>query len=222
MKKSPKPRRVPERLHDWQDLPEIDYRRLCLLLLALITVDYVATNVAQENYVQNLTQQLTEKGHMLALTSPPESLDASTRGAGAGRRAGLRWRADGKVLLDTEANAADMENHGSRKEVREAFQRGAGSEIRQSATIGASFLYVAVPVANGASAIRIAFPLEMNSPDRADSRQDSGEYLGGVSPAILIAAIVARFVRGGWRRLWPTPVNWRAVFPRAPAAHRFQ
>ena len=54
------------------------------LLLALVTVDYFATNVAQENYVQNLTQQLTDKARMLALTFPsPESLDP----AGARRMA---------------------------------------------------------------------------------------------------------------------------------------
>ncbi len=186
-----------------------------LLLLALITVDYVATNVAQENYVQNLTQQLTEKGHMLALTFPsPESLDA-THARLLAQAVGGRItvvRADGKVLLDTEANAADMENHGSRKEVREAFQHGAGSEIRQSATIGVSFLYVAVPVANGASAIRIAFPLSEMNRQIARIR---GKILVSTSaaflPAILIAAIRRVSYRGGWRRLWPTPGNWRAA-----------
>src|SRR5438445_274065 len=120
-----------------------------LLLLALVTVDYFATNVVQENYVQNLTQQLTDKGRMLALTFPsPESLDAAHARRMAQAVGGRITvvRADGKVLVDTEANPAEMENHGSRKQVREAFSQCAGSEIRQSATIGVSFLYVAVPV----------------------------------------------------------------------------
>src|SRR3954465_9177307 len=133
-----------------------------LLLVALVTVDYFATNEAQENYVQNLTQQLTDKGRMLALTFPePESLDAAharrMAQAVGGRITGIR--ADGKVLQDTEANPAEMENHASRKEIVDAFRVGAGSQIRQSATIVGSFLYVAVPVASHASAIRIAFPL---------------------------------------------------------------
>ena len=42
----------------------------CLLLLALVTVDYFATQVAQDNYIQNLTQQLADKGRMLALSLP--------------------------------------------------------------------------------------------------------------------------------------------------------
>jgi len=40
----------------------------CLLLFALVTVDYFATNVAKDNYIQDLTGQLAEKGRMLALT----------------------------------------------------------------------------------------------------------------------------------------------------------
>jgi two-component system phosphate regulon sensor histidine kinase PhoR len=170
----------------------------CLLLLALVTVDYFATNVAQENYIQNLTQQLTDKGRMLALTFPsPESLDAGQARRMAQAVGGRITvvRADGKVLVDTEANVAEMENHRSRKEIIEAFQRGAGSQIRQSATIGVSFLYVAVPLASGASAIRIAFPLsEINR----QIERIRGKILVSTSlaflPAILVAAVLARFI----------------------------
>ena len=50
----------------------------CLLLLALVTVDYFATNVAKDNYIQNLTGQLADKGRMLALTfGTGETLDAA-------------------------------------------------------------------------------------------------------------------------------------------------
>ncbi len=34
----------------------------CLLLLALVAVDYFATNVAKDNYIQNLTEQLSGQG----------------------------------------------------------------------------------------------------------------------------------------------------------------
>src|ERR1039458_6411766 len=50
----------------------------CLLLLALVTVDYFATNVAKDNYIQNLTGQLADKGRMLALSfGAEETLDAA-------------------------------------------------------------------------------------------------------------------------------------------------
>jgi two-component system phosphate regulon sensor histidine kinase PhoR len=104
-------------------------------------------------------------------------------------------RRDGKVLLDSEADAAGMENHSTRPELVQAFRSGSGSDIRQSATIGVSFLYVAVPVAGGASAIRIAFPLsEIN---RQVSRI-RGKILVSTAlaflPAILIAAVLARYI----------------------------
>ena len=74
----------------------------CLLLLALVTVDYFATNVAKDNYIQNLTEQLADKGRMLALTfATPEALDAGPRaahGAGGGRAdhgGARRWQGAG-------------------------------------------------------------------------------------------------------------------------------
>jgi two-component system, OmpR family, phosphate regulon sensor histidine kinase PhoR len=169
-----------------------------LLLLALITVDYFATNVAKENLVQTLKRQLTDKARMLALAFPsPESLDAAQARLMAQMVGGRITviRADGKVLLDTEADAARMDSRGSREEVRDAFLRGSGSAIRQSATFGVSFLYVAVPVASGASAIRIAFPLAEINRQIGQIRSKillstSATFL----PAILIAAILARFI----------------------------
>src|SRR6516164_9512459 len=135
---------------------------LGLLLIALGTVDYFATNVAEESYIQNLTDQIAGKCRMLALSMPsPESLDvdlARQMAAAAGGRVTV-IRADGKVLVDSEANAAQMENHRTRPEVMQAFTSGVGSYSRQSATVGVRFLYVAVRVADGSSVIRIAVPL---------------------------------------------------------------
>jgi two-component system phosphate regulon sensor histidine kinase PhoR len=170
----------------------------CLLLLALVTVDYFATNVAKDNYIQNLTGQLADKGRMLALSlDTPETLDAE-RVRRMARAAGGRItvvRADGKVLVDSEADATTMENHRTRPELVRALRGETGSDIRQSATIGVSFLYVAVPVAGGRSAIRVAFPLaEVNR----QVSQIRGKILVSTAlaflPAILIAAVVARYI----------------------------
>jgi two-component system phosphate regulon sensor histidine kinase PhoR len=170
----------------------------CLLLLALVTVDYFATNVAKDNYIQNLTGQLADKGRMLALSfGAEETLDAA-RVRRMAQAAGGRItvvRGDGKVLVDSEADASGMENHRTRPEVVQAFRGGMGSDIRQSATIGVSFLYVAVPVAGGRSAIRIAFPLA--EIDRQVS-QIRGKILVSTAlaflPAILLAAALARYI----------------------------
>src|SRR5262249_13131333 len=133
-----------------------------LLLLALITVDYFATDVAKESYIQNLKDQLAGKCRMLALSMPtPESLDAAHARRMAGPAGGRVTviRADGKVLVDSEANAAEMENHRTRPEVVQAFASGAGSDSRESVTVHVKFLYVAARVADASAVIRIAVPL---------------------------------------------------------------
>jgi two-component system phosphate regulon sensor histidine kinase PhoR len=170
----------------------------CLLLLALVTVDYFATQVAQDTYIQNLRQQLADKGRMLALSLPDAGhLDEEYARAMA-RAAGGRItvvQADGKVLVDSEANAAEMENHRTRPELIQAFRGQAGSSIRHSATIGVSFLYVAVPAKALGGAIRIAVPLaEINQ----QVNRIRGKILASTAlsflPAIAIAAVLARLI----------------------------
>jgi two-component system phosphate regulon sensor histidine kinase PhoR len=53
---------------------------------------------------------------------------------------------DGKVLLDTQADASTMENHNQRPEVVDARQRGSGSSVRFSHTIQEDAVYVAQPL----------------------------------------------------------------------------
>jgi two-component system phosphate regulon sensor histidine kinase PhoR len=171
---------------------------VCLLLPALLTVDYFATKVAKDNYIQNLTGQLADKVRMLALTfGEPETLDAGRvrrMALAAGGRITV-VRADGQVLVDSEADAAVMENHRARPELAQAFRGGSGSDVRRSATIGVSFLYVAVPVAGGRSAIRIAFPLaEINRQVGQIRCKILVSTALGFLPAILLAAVLARYI----------------------------
>ena len=98
----------------------------CLLLLALVTVDYSASEVARDTNIQNLIQQLAEKGRMLAVSvTDPAALgveQARKMAAAAGGRLTL-VRSDGKVMVDSEADAAGMENHrtSDRSELIQAF-----------------------------------------------------------------------------------------------------
>lgn len=62
----------------------------------------------------------------------------------------LTWIAsDGTVLFDTADPAGNMENHGNRIEVREAFAKGESSSIRYSATLTERTLYYARALNNG-------------------------------------------------------------------------
>jgi two-component system phosphate regulon sensor histidine kinase PhoR len=51
---------------------------------------------------------------------------------------------DGTVLADSEADAAEMENHSDREEVMEAIKTGEGSSVRYSSTLNKTVLYVAI------------------------------------------------------------------------------
>ena len=73
--------------------------------------------------------------------------------------------ADGRVLGDSEVPVEDLprvENHGKRPEVLAAFAGGVGRDRRTSATIGASLLYVALPIVDEGKVvgvIRVALPV---------------------------------------------------------------
>lgn len=55
----------------------------------------------------------------------------------------------GVVLFDSEANAAQMENHIGRPEIAQALKSGAGEHIRTSATLAETTVYYAVRIPDG-------------------------------------------------------------------------
>ncbi len=57
--------------------------------------------------------------------------------------------ADGTVLADTAAEAADMENHSDREEIRQAFEKGAGESVRYSDTLTEKTVYYAMLLDDG-------------------------------------------------------------------------
>ena len=94
----------------------------------------------------------------------------------------------GKVLADSEADPATMENHATRPEFLDAFRKQEGDSIRHSRTIGIDFLYVAVPVQGGA--VRLAYPL---SSIQATTSQVHRTLLKDSAIALLLATIIAWF-----------------------------
>ena len=168
----------------------------CLLLLALITVDYSASQVAKDAYIQNLVQQLAAKGRMVALSLPEPSTLNPEQARKMAQAAGGRLtvvRSDGKVLVDSEADPARMDNHSNRPELIRAFRGEVGWIERQSPTIGIQFLYVAVPIPGGA--IRLAMP---TSEIDGQVKRVRAKILVATAlaflPAIIIAALFSRWI----------------------------
>ncbi len=99
---------------------------------------------------------------------------------------------DGSVLADSEEDTNDMENHGGRPEVIDAFDGDVGIARRLSSTQGTEQLYVAVPASfNGERvALRVSDSLERIS-DVAASARRFGLMLLAIA-IVLAAAIVTR------------------------------
>jgi two-component system phosphate regulon sensor histidine kinase PhoR len=170
---------------------------LFVLVVALSTVDFLASKVAERYYVETLTRELAGKGKVIQLVSSLDLLSQnSPQFAALAHAAGVRLTAvtrDGRVLADSEANPTNMENHATRPEVATALQGRVGSAIRTSATVGIKFLYVAVPAEWGT--LRLAVPLkEIDAQVSTLRKQLIASVILAFLPAILIAALFARYV----------------------------
>ena len=62
----------------------------------------------------------------------------------------ITWiKANGEVIYDTKADAAEMENHSEREEIQEAFAYGSGESTRYSDTLLEKTMYYAKKLADG-------------------------------------------------------------------------
>ncbi|MEQ1831925.1 MAG: ATP-binding protein [Candidatus Eisenbacteria bacterium] len=105
---------------------------------------------------------------------------------------------DGRVLADSRADTAHMENHATRPEVAAALAGRVGFGVRRSETVGQEFLYCAVPFGHAdAAVLRVAEPLELV--------RWLGDSLTRVSVAasaiaLLVSVLVLAWVSGRFAR----------------------
>ncbi len=171
----------------------------CLIAVSLVAADLLASRVAEHYFIAHLEKELEEKGRVLIaaeLVRQPQQSHFRQLGQSADARLTL-VAGDGKVLADSEADPATMENHGGRPELREAFSGRVATITRHSATLGVDFLYVAIPLRASSpaqpAALRLAMPLSRVNAEVAAIRLKILESVAlAFLPAILIAAFLAR------------------------------
>ena len=134
---------------------------LVVILAAAVTFDVMIGGAWQASLRTEIERNLTQKtqllGHRVETDRTHSLADiAAQEGQSAGARVTI-IDPTGKVLADSEANPASMENHATRPEFVAALAGKIGVNERRSATIGIPFLYIAVPVSGGA--VRLAYPL---------------------------------------------------------------
>ena len=98
----------------------------------------------------------------------------------------LTWvGTDGTVIFDSHADAASMENHAAREEIKEALVSGTGSSTRHSSTLTEQTIYEATRLNDG-SALRISV-----------SRATALVLVLGMLQPILIVLVIA-IVLSAW------------------------
>ena len=190
-------------------------KRIFLKLLVLIVVVVGVSTAALDFFIRRsweaslsaqLQQDLQDKVEMFAARADREASTipfqqlAVEVGRSARARATIIERS-GKVLADSEANSAEMENHATRPEFIAALQHGQiGSDTRSSHTLGIEFRYVAAPTAFGA--VRLAYPLSAIRSDLAKLRRELLEAFGiALLIGFVIALIAAESVTRRLRRI---------------------
>jgi two-component system phosphate regulon sensor histidine kinase PhoR len=166
---------------------------LVVIFAAAVTFDFMVGGAWQSSLRAEIERNLTQKTQLLAHrveTDRNHSLTdiAAQEAQSAGARVTI-VDSGGKVLADSEANPAGMENHAKRPEFATALAGRVGSNERRSATIGIPFLYVAAPISGGA--VRLAYPLSDVEAVSAQVRRRLGLASGMAFLFALIVAAVA-------------------------------
>ena len=163
---------------------------LLIIAACTLTLDVLIRHAWEGMLRSEIETSLREKAQMFASrveSSPRVSLSEITMQAARAANARVTViDSTGKVLADSEADPATMENHATRPEFVSALHGEPGSSTRISTTIGAELLYVAVPIPGGA--VRMAYPL---SSIRQANQRFRRQLIEGSAVAALLAMLLA-------------------------------
>ena len=134
---------------------------LLVILLTAAILDLSVRRAWERSQTEEIRNSLTRKAQLVALRvqhDPSTSIQQLTAQEASAAQARVTViDAAGKVLADSEADAATMENHATRPEFQAALAGNVGNSVRPSKTVGVEFMYVAVRTPGGA--VRLAYPL---------------------------------------------------------------
>jgi two-component system, OmpR family, phosphate regulon sensor histidine kinase PhoR len=171
-----------------------------LLIVAMGGLGWFFSNYFYQNYLQTVRSQLFSEARLLAeQTAPflqekspyPQLTQLAADEAGELNERITIILPDGKVIYDSAADAAQMENHSNRPEVQKALLGQEDSEIRLSDTLNIREFYAAAPILSGSQVIgvfRLAISLQQIDNRMAVIRQT---ILLSASVAILVAILLA-------------------------------
>lgn len=135
-----------------------------VILVLTATLLAVSFGIIRKNYIDTLTSNLVHLNYTIeqsinvsGTVSDYSRLDGFIKELG--HRINTRITMidpEGVVLADSENDPKEMENHGDREEIRAAYNRKVGRNIRFSTTMKKKMLYVATPIIAGDRVIAVA------------------------------------------------------------------
>jgi len=133
-----------------------------IVILSLSVVTLLVSGEIRKSMIAKIEDELTTDVRLIDLYSIKE-IKAKIKQMADISNSRVTLIADsGKVLADSERDAAVMENHLNRPEIQEARVKGKGRATRFSQTIGVDMLYVALSLKSGPDItgyVRLARPL---------------------------------------------------------------
>jgi len=168
----------------------IPYIILIAAILAGLAI--LLANSQIQEYESSLKNQLLSEARLIALQLAPDfagpvnsaELDIFAKGTSPLIQARITLiRADGVVLGESDTNPANMENHSTRPEVQSALKGTEYTITRFSTTLGADYLYAAVPVqGNGRIVGVVRLAVKLNTIQNT---------LAAISKSVLSTAVIA-------------------------------
>lgn len=184
-----------------------------LILVVMGGLIVYVTRQAREAQIQILQNSLLDEARSLADLVRPILTKSDVDEANALSR---HWSelisrrvtiidAEGVVLGESDEDPAQMDNHLSRPEVRQARIAGQGTSIRYSQTLETDMLYAAVPVNAGDEIIgfaRVALPLQSVQANVLQLQQAilTAALIAAIA-AVVLAVFMAGRITGSVRRL---------------------
>jgi len=179
---------------------------LGVVVLAICTLSVYTHYHLKTHFMKNLEQDLYQTGRVIAaiVASQPVSESLDTLCVQIKEWSGVRVTfigTDGRVWGDSERSASSFENHLYRPEVQQALEKGTGSSVHVSRTLGYPMLYSAILASSHDRAylLRLSVPLERVSSDLATIRSDI--IYGGLLAFVLSAPLLYLFSSTMSRRI---------------------
>ena len=127
---------------------------LLITLVSLLAVSWYALSFTRQFYLERTQADLEASGRLLqkqvvSLLSPLDEKAVDLLCKDAAGQTDTRVTVilpDGRVVGDSEEAPVNMDNHGTRDEIREAYRGKIGVSIRHSDTISQNMMYVALPL----------------------------------------------------------------------------